>query len=158
MKSEYTRLFLAAKFYAPLADGTYEAAIVLWGKPDGSNETTVMEAVSFGTRDLSDDQKEEFSQHRANRLVGVQPDQWRRPRDDLAADWTIRVPFRGIGYKIAKKKRKRTQAIVYVLDEIEDGAVKDLNVNLQEMVLHFENQVLPAEQLSEVSSSEGDDN
>jgi hypothetical protein len=142
MEPEYTRLFLAAKFYAPLDDGTYEAATILWEKSDGGNETTVMDAVSFGTRDLSVDHKKEFLQHRAGRVVGVQLAQWRRPQDDRAADWTIRVPFRGIGYKIAKKKRKRTQTIGYVLDEIEDGAVEDLNVNLQEMVSRFENQVV----------------
>ena len=138
----------------------YEAAIVLWGKPDGSNETTVMDAVSFGTKDLSDENKKEFLEHRSTRLVGVQFDQWRRPQDqdDPAANWTIRVPFRGFLYKVAKKKPKRTQTIVYVLNEIEEGDVEDLNINLQGMAKDYENQVLPAEELSVASSSESDDN
>ena len=103
-KNDYTRLFLAAKFYAPL-DGTYEAAIVLWGKPDGSNNnTTVMDAVCFGTSDLSDEHKNDFLQQQVHRLIGVQHNQWRRPQNGDRESWTVRVPFIGIGYKIAKKK------------------------------------------------------
>ena len=72
-----------------------------------------MQAVSFGTADLSDKHKEAFSQHRANRLVGVQAGDWERPQQaaaaaaTAAAAWTVRIPFHGIFYKVMKKKRKR---------------------------------------------------
>ena len=60
---KYVRLFLAMKSYPPSNAGTYEAAVVLWGKADEDSDTiTVMKAVSFGTQDLSHDHKQDFFQ------------------------------------------------------------------------------------------------
>jgi hypothetical protein len=61
MKSPYNSLYLAAKIYGPdLVDGKTEAAILLWGRTGtggGNNDDDnikVIEAVSFGTKDLSE--------------------------------------------------------------------------------------------------------
>lgn len=136
----YTRLFLAVKLYIP-SDGTYEAAAVLWGKSDENSETvTVMRAVSFGTEDLSDDHKEEFRQRKADRLIGVNVDQWERPQNN-AASWLITLPFRGFLFKVSEGEPEEGQEVKYVLDDIDDD-VDDLVVDLRELVTEYENQVL----------------
>jgi hypothetical protein len=83
MKSPYNRLYLAAKIYGPdLVDGKTEAAIVLWGRTgtgggnnddDDDDDIKVIEAISFGTKDLSEKHKNEFAgKADAKTLVGVE--------------------------------------------------------------------------------------
>lgn len=68
-RTPYTRLFLGATISKPdTGDDKYEAAIVLWGKADGADTISVLDAVSFGTRDLSDATKAEYSKIRQDRL------------------------------------------------------------------------------------------
>ncbi len=157
MRPEYTRLFLAGKFYAPSADDKYKAAMVLWGKLNDSNDTIVMDAVSFGTEDLSEDNKNEFFEPRANRLVGV--DRWRRPQDEDDPNWNITVPFRGFLYKVPKykKKGKRTDTTVYVLDEIDEGTEVDFIVDLREMARDLETKIAPKELPSDIIIESDDD-
>ncbi len=94
-----------------------------------------------------EDNKNEFVEPRANRLVGV--DRWRRPPDEDDPDWNITLPFRGFLYKVAKKqivvkkKRKTTHIIVYVLDEIDEGAEVDFTMDLRRMVREFESKIAP---------------
>ena len=154
MQHEYTRLFLAGKFYAPADDGTYKAALVLWGRQEGSDVTCVMDAVSFGTADLSQEDKDEFSQGSAKRLVGVRADQWRRPQDeDDPSRWSMTIPYHAFFYKVAKKRKKRSRTVVYVLQDMDDEAdLGDFFLNIRKMVFVYENMVAPNE-LPEVDSS-----
>ena len=146
MKCKYTRLFLGAKFYAPEESGEFESAIVLWGKiTQGSDKVTVVEAVSFGTKDLSDDHKNEFFTNRHDRLVGVRPDQWRRPLlkghpqrvpATTPADWMLTVPFQAFLYKVTTEKRDDGTR-PYLSDVLEEGEVGDLTINLRSMLSQF---------------------
>mgnify|MGYP001803315754 CR=1 FL=1 len=98
----YTQLFLGAKFYAPDDDGGFEAARDLSGKEtDGSNTVSVLDAVSSGTKDLSDNHKLELFTHCSGWLVGGGVDYLRRladaedeDRDNFEEDWTLVSPFR----------------------------------------------------------------
>ena len=56
-RSPYTRLFLGAIISEPDEDSSYEAGIVLWGKDEQDDTISVFDAVSFGTKDLSDETK-----------------------------------------------------------------------------------------------------
>lgn len=139
MRCKYTRLFLAAKFYAPDGNGEFEASIVLWGKTTpASDETTVVEAVSFGAKDLSDEHKKEFFAPRHDRLVGVRTDQWRCPQpvgnNDNAtpAEWMLSVPFQGFVYKVTTEKRT-DGTLPYLADELKDGELGDLTIDLRAM-------------------------
>lgn len=143
MKCKYTRLFLGAKFYAPDGNGEFEASIVLWRKiTPNSDVITVVEAVSFGTKDLSDDHKSEFFASRHDRLVGVRPDQWRRPHpvenpdDGTPAAWMLTVPFQGMVYKVTTE-RQTDGTRPYLADQLEDGELGDLTIDLRIMLTQY---------------------
>jgi hypothetical protein len=140
----YTRLFLAVKLYEPSTNGAYQAAAVLWGKAEGQNDTvTIMRAVSFGTEDLSDDHKHEFFQRRADRLVGIDVNQWDRPTPQLVeSSWLLTVPYRGFLFKVSKGKPEEGRETRYVLDDLGGDAVDDLVIDLRGLVAEYENQVL----------------
>jgi hypothetical protein len=111
MKSAYTRLFLACKIFE-VSETRLRAGIVLWGKPDPtSQEISVLAAVSFGTEDLTDDEKELFEEARRNRLVGVGTGEWRRPANteldpeaETPDDMKLSIPYQGILYKVTTKR------------------------------------------------------
>jgi hypothetical protein len=114
MKSLYNRLYLAAKIYGvDDDDGKMEAAIVLWGREEGNgDDIKVMQAVSFGTKDLSQENKEDFAKHESHCLVGVHTDAWIRPTDlpqdypdtdETPQELMLNIPFEGILYKISYK-------------------------------------------------------
>jgi hypothetical protein len=157
MQSEYTRLFVAAKFYAHDENGKFEAAILLWEKIAPNNNVVVREAVSFGTKDLSDENRQLFSSaKRRDRLVAVRANQWRRPQPlanpdgPIPDEWKLRVPYQGIIYKVMKEKQ--ADGTRPYLDENsleEDGRLGDLVINLHLLANQFE--------LSDESSDEGDD-
>jgi hypothetical protein len=138
MVNSYTRLFLAAKFYKP-EGGAFEAAIVLWGKTQvANNVVSVMEAVEFGTKVLSDDHKQEFFECRHDRLPGVDPGQWRRP-DPLVnpdsptpASWKVNIPVRDILYKVTTDKNEDGTRR-YLVDVLQDAQLEDLTVDLRHM-------------------------
>lgn len=148
----YNRLFLGAKFSAFDTHGRFEAAIVLWGKPDGHNNgdtISVVKAVSFGTKDLSDDTKAEFFEHRADCLIGVRGDQWRRPTNAdgrppsdppevTPEEWMLKIPYRGILYKVGAVEPDDYGQFQYLLDVLEDGAIVDLPINLLIMAGEFQ--------------------
>mmetsp|Transcript_19558 Transcript_19558/g.53854 ORF Transcript_19558/g.53854 Transcript_19558/m.53854 type:complete len:391 (-) Transcript_19558:203-1375(-) len=144
LSNNYTRLFLAAKFYEPDEnnDYKYEAAIVLWGKvTPSSNDISVVDAVSFGTIDLSDDHKNDFFEHRRDRLLGVSLDQWRQcPANEsvAAASSTITIPYSGVLYKVTKEPQVGGNR-PYLLDGIEDGEIEDLTIDLPYLRQQFEN-------------------
>lgn len=137
----YTRLFLAVKLYVPV-NGTYKAAAVLWGKGFGSNNetVTVKKAVSFGTADLSDDDRNEFFSRRANRLVGVGVSQSERPQDDPES-WLITLPYRYFLFKVPKGKPTAENRIQYILDDIEAESILDLVIDLRGLRRKYENQI-----------------
>lgn len=139
MGNQYTRMFLATKFYEPDENDGYEAAIVLWGKANESNEISVFDAVSFGTIDLSDNHKNDFFEHRQDRLLGVQSNQWRRcPAIGVAAaSSTIAIPYSGVLYKVTKERQECGNR-PYLLDGIEDGEIEDLTIDLQYLREQFE--------------------
>jgi hypothetical protein len=124
MKSPYNRLYLAAKIYGPdPGDGETEAAMVLWGRTGtggGNNDDDdikVIEAVSFGTKDLSEEHKNDFAARAdAKTLVAVEGKKWRRPplfppNYPRRVDWRnnlnmtaypgllLDIPLEGIFYK-----------------------------------------------------------
>lgn len=137
----YTRLFFAVKLYVPV-NGTYKAAAVLWGKGDGDNDetVTVKKAVSFGTADLSDEDKNEFFQRRADRLVGVCVSQWERPQDD-AESWLIPLPYLHFLFKVSKGKPTAGEGAEYVLDDVGDEDIQDLVIDLRGLAREYENQI-----------------
>jgi len=58
MRGSHTRLFLACKIFEA-SDTMLRAGMVLWGKTDSETQMiSVLAAVSFGTEDLTDDEKE----------------------------------------------------------------------------------------------------
>ena len=139
-RSPYTRLFLGATISkADEVDSSYEAAIVLWGKDNADDTISVLDAVSFGTRDISEETKQEWSEHRANRLPVVGIEQWRRPADADAAlvklvsptpeEWLLRVPFTGLLYKVVSGKRNADGDYEYLLDTLGDD-LNDMEVDL----------------------------
>ena len=146
MESKYTRLFLGVQLYAPDESGEFESAIVLWGKvTQGSDEVTVVEAVSFGTKDLSDDHKNEFSTNRHDRLVGVRPDQWRRPLLNgnprrrpatTPADWILAVPFEPFLYRVTTGKQNDGTR-PYLVDVLQEGEAGDMMINVRRLLALF---------------------
>lgn len=153
MGSVYNRLFLGAKFSAFDADGRFEAAIVLWGKPDGHDNgdtISVIDAVSFGTKNLSDDTKTEFCEHRADRLIGVREDQWFRPTsagetpplnlpEVTPEQWMLRIPYRGLLYKMGAAEKDDDGQFQYLLDVLgDDGVIRDVPINLLIMASEFQ--------------------
>ena len=144
LSNTYTRLFLAAKFYEPDRnnDHKYEAAIVLWGRvTSSSNRISVVDAISFGSIDLSNDHKNDFFEPRHDRLLGVNPDQWRRcPANESAAAEasTITIPYSQILYKVTKEPQVGGNR-PYLLDCIEDGEIEDLTIDLPYLRQQFEN-------------------
>ena len=137
MRSEYTRYFLAGKFYPREGDGTFQAAVVLWGKPDeSSNDVQLIVAVSIGSAGLDQEHEMEFSQAGPKSLVGVGVNEWRRPEDENDLNWIITIPASAFLYKVAKGERVQENgelAIVYVTDEIDGDEVQDFTINLQEL-------------------------
>jgi hypothetical protein len=114
MKSPYNRLYLAAKIYGvDDNDGKMEAAIVLWGREEGNGDgIKVMQAVSFGTKDLSEENKEDFAKNNSHCLVGVRTDEWLRPTDlpqdypdtdETPQELMLNIPLKGILYKVSYK-------------------------------------------------------
>ena len=154
MRSIYTRLFLGAKFSDFDDDGRFEAAMVLWGRPDGhtnGDNISVVDAVSFGTKDLTEKTKTEFSEHKTGRLIGVPADRWRRPTgadvalmelpdEETSDEWFLTVPHRGILYKVGAKETDNHGQLQYLLDVLREGQIRDLRINLQVMAFEFQNQ------------------
>jgi hypothetical protein len=149
-RTPYTRLFLGATISKPDPgdDDKYEAAIVLWGKADDGAAATisVLDAVSFGTRGLSDATKAEYSKIRQDRLPEVGADAWRRPDNadetpvvlaspTTPGQWLLHVPFTRLLYKVMTGKRKpdEDRTYEYLLDTLCEGEVKDLVVDLLRM-------------------------
>ena len=119
---------------------------MLWGKvTQGSDEVTVVEAVSFGTKDLSDDHKNEFSTNRHDRLVGVRPDQWRRPLLNgdphsvpatTPADWILAVPFEPLLYRVTTEKQNDGTR-PYLVDVLQEGEAGDMMINVRRLLALF---------------------
>lgn len=147
MKSEYNRLYLAAKFYEPDSkDGKIEAAIVLWGR-NNDDSIEVMEAVSFGTKDLSEKHKEQFAgEEEKDCLVGVREDEWRRPNvfppnypkpsDPFGSDaereqFLLNIPVKEILYKI---RVGETNGVVYFTDTPSIENVTELKIDLRRLL------------------------
>uniref|UniRef100_A0A7S1GG53 Uncharacterized protein n=1 Tax=Cyclophora tenuis TaxID=216820 RepID=A0A7S1GG53_CYCTE len=106
--------------------------------PD-NNDVAVVDAVSFGTRDLSNNHKNEFHAERRDRLFGVMPNQWRRPQavenpDDAA--WTLAVPFQGMVYRVMTEERDDGTR-PYLVDVLEDSELGDLTVDLRTMKTQY---------------------
>lgn len=110
----YTRAFLGAKIFGVTAKGQLEAAVVLWGKTGEARNAavTVLDAVDFGTVELTEEHKEEFSERDHDKLVGVTENQWRRPQpapdlsilDTTPQDWKINIPYAALLYKVTRKE------------------------------------------------------
>jgi hypothetical protein len=137
MNCKYTRLFLACKIFEA-SRTMLRAEIVLWGKVDPETQVvSVLAAVSFGTVDLTDDEKGLFEEARHDRLVGGT--NWTRPaRTELGPfqegtpdDWKMNIPYQGILFKMTTK---RSGQRAYLMDELTavDG-VDDLVLDLQEL-------------------------
>lgn len=144
-RTPYTRLFLGVTISKPDdADlSLYEAAIILWGKDNADDTISVLEAVSFGTRDLCEETKYSFSTDRQDRLPAVGRDQWRRPENAGAnpvaflspppQQWLLQVPFTGLLYKVMTGKRNQHGDREYLLDTLSEGEVSDMAVDLLAM-------------------------
>ena len=142
-RSPYTRLFLGATVSKPdEVDSSYEAAIVLWGKDDNNDTISVLDAVSFGTKDLSEQTKQDWSEHRANRLPAVGINQWRRPARAGATpvelvsptpeQWLLKVPCNGLLYKVMTGKKNANGDYQYIVDTLGDD-LNDMDVDLLRM-------------------------
>ena len=171
MQSNYTRLFLGAKFsYFDPGTDLFEAAIVLWGRPEDithnglDNTITVIAAVSFGTKDLTDETKEVFSGDLVDHLPGVRADQWRRPngagtpRSEIPRgvpppnDWIFTVPRSGILYKVASRDVADPRPFQYILRSATGRQISDLQINLMRMAVQFQksDRTMPATVLKTV--------
>jgi hypothetical protein len=141
MNCRYTRLFLACKIFEA-SETMLRAAIVLWGKPDPESQViSVLAAVSFGTEDLSDEEKQLFSEQRSDRLVGVA--EWTRPANTeldtseatTPNDRMLTIPYQVILYKVTTK---RSGTRNYMLEELNDAdGVTDLVVDLKQLALRI---------------------
>ena len=140
MNCSYTRLFLACKIFE-VSETMLRAGIVLWGKPDSaSQDISVLAAVSFGTEDLRDDEKDIFEEAKHDRLVGVTA--WTRPaaidlgsEEATPVDWKLNIPYQGILYKVTTKKSGHR---VYLLDELtEEDGIGDFVLDLRELALRM---------------------
>jgi hypothetical protein len=136
MKSPYNRLYLAAKIYGvDDNDGKMEAAIVLWGREEGNGDgIKVMQAVSFGTKDLSQENKDDFAKNDSNCLVvsllmhgyGLQFSRkiiltLMRP-DETPEELMLNIPVEGILYKVSYKTAEMDQAR-YLTELVRDRIV-----------------------------------
>ena len=149
MRPRNVRLFLGAKFSEFDENGHFEAAIVLWGKPDGHNaggDIAVVTAVSFGTKCLSDETKTEFS--RRGGLPPVAVDAWRRPQDAATAPlldppattpapWLLNISVQGILYRVTASERDDDGNPQYLLDMLGQDLVADFPVNLLDMAREY---------------------
>lgn len=162
-RSKYTRLFLGASISKPdKGDSSYEAAIVLWGKDITNDTITVRDAVSFGTRDLSDEAKQSWREHRANRLPAVVD--WRRPANADATpeevvsptpvEWLLKVPFAGLLLNVMTGKRNSNGEHEYFLDAL-DG-LEDIEIDLLELSFTIWNKS-PAGEEGQSSDNEEED-
>ena len=142
MSCLYTRLFLACKIF-DVSDGALRAGIVLWGKSDSGEDISVLAAVSFGTEDLTEKEKGEFEEAKHDRLVGVRRSEWKRPLipvlgelgDATHKDWKLRIPYKGILYKVTTK---RSGTRDYLLNELkETDEVDDLVIDLRKLALEI---------------------
>ena len=152
-RSDYTRFFIGATISKPDdIDALYDAAVVLWGKDDSTNEISVLEAVSFGAKDLSDEMKEAYSQTRQARLPAVGVDGWRRPENAGALpverltptpeEWLLRIPAKGILYKVMTGKRNQDGERKYFWDTLAENEVGDMVIDLLRMTygISFQNE------------------
>jgi hypothetical protein len=153
-RSDYTRFFIGATISEPDdVDAAYEAAIVLWGKDDSTNEISVLEAVSFGTKDLSDETKEAYSKSQRARLPAVGVDEWRRPENAGALpverptptpeEWLLRIPSKGILYKVMTGKRNQDGDRTYFWDTLAENEIGDMVVDLLRMSYGINLQSVP---------------
>jgi hypothetical protein len=157
MNCKYTRLFLACKIFEA-SRTMLRAGIVLWGKADPETQViSVLAAVSFGTEDLTDEEKGLFEEARHDRLVGAT--NWTRPaRTELGPfeegtpdDWKMNVPYQGILFKVTTK---RSGPRAYLLDKLSDvDGVDDLVLDLQELA----RRICEPEDMSSESESEATD-
>lgn len=144
LRNNCTRLFLAANCCEPDENNDHkcEAAVVLWGKvTPSSNDISVVDAVSFRSIDLSDDHKNDFLEHRRDRLLGVSLDQWRQcPANESVApaSSTITIPHSGALCKVTKEPQVGGNR-PHLLDGIEDGEIEDLTIDLPCLRQQFEN-------------------
>lgn len=154
MKSPYNRLYLAAKIYEPSDDGTTEAAIVLWGRTVGNDndDIHVLEAVSFGTKDLSEEHKNEFAGIASRTtLVGVDTNEWRRPQEfppnyprlqnpldpePTPDDLFLNIPLEGILYKILIPSSGTEESQTYLTDLMENNSrnVTKMKIDLRDLL------------------------
>jgi len=157
-RTEHARFFVGATISKPDPnDRSFEAAMVLWGKNE-SNEVSVLQAVSFGTKDLSDETKKQCkTQHSVNQaLPAVQDAAWRGPPDAGAlpemmpdptpAAWLLCVPTSGLLYKVMirqpAQEGQQEDRWAYFLDTLGDNVVvKDVEIDLMEMALAIKNLV-----------------
>lgn len=145
----YTRLFLGCKFEARDQNNRFEASIVLWGKPDGEEETIrVLEAISFGSKDIGDTSKNQWeSDGGANKLPAVDPDEWKRPQDagdcpytqiidvdtDPNNEWKLNIPFECLLYKV-----KAPDSNQYILDlQDENGRTMLHGTPMENLVINL---------------------
>lgn len=150
MRSPYNRLYLAAKIYeTDPVDGHTEAVIVLWGRTPGNDDKVeVIEAVSFGTKDLSDEHKDEFSGHETRTsLVGVGISDWRRPQvfpphypqfqnpldpEQTPEEFLLDIPLEGILHKVLiPSDSEDTPQYLNELRENGARAVSNLKIDLR---------------------------
>jgi hypothetical protein len=115
------------------------AGIVLWGKPDpASQDISVLAAVSFGTEDLTYDEKELFEEATHDRLAGVTA--WTRPtaikldsEEAIPVDRKLNIPYQGILYRVTTKRSGHSG---YLLDELtEEDGIGDLVLDLRGLAL-----------------------
>jgi hypothetical protein len=157
-RTEYTRFFVGATISKPDPnDRSFEAAMVLWGKNE-SNEVSVLQAVSFGTKNLSDETKKQYkTQYSVNQaLPAVQDTAWRRPPDagvlpemmpdPTPAAWLLCIPASGLLYKVMirqpAQEGQQEDRWAYFLDTLgDDVVVKDMEIDLMEMALAIKNLV-----------------
>lgn len=142
-RSPYTRLFLGATVsQSDEVDSSYEAAIALWGKDSANDTISVLDAVSFGTKDLFEETKQDWSEHRANRLPAVGINQWRRPAhagvtpvelvSPTPEQWLLKVPFTGLLYRVMTGKKNADADYQYIVDTLSDD-LNDMDVDLLRM-------------------------
>ena len=150
-RTEYTRLFAGCKFTGPTAENptTFEAAVVLWGKND-ANEIEVLSAIDFGSRELIQDSKDEWSKDLASMLPPVPETMWNRPADagerpwksssdvkNPEPEWVLQIPIESLLYKVTAYESDEylispsaQRGGRYVLDGTE---VTDLEINIKKI-------------------------
>jgi hypothetical protein len=133
----YARLFLrvtTSKSNNDDPSSSYEAAIVLWGKSDANDTISVLDAVSFGTLDLSERSRRLYSEIRQDSLPAVETSRWRRPGNawhmpvvltsPTPQEWLQHVPFTGLLYKVSGTI-SANGADEYLLSTLAPGMVSD---------------------------------